>query len=174
MTRLVADLLELSRLESGQVTPRLLATDLAALGQEAVDSLLSRAEAKVLRVTLDIPSGLPPVLADGDMLRQVLANLLDNAIKFTPSGGGVTLSARERGSQVAVTVADTGIGIAPQHLPHIFERFYKGDQPRTGPSTGLGLAIVKHIVQAHGGEIGVESEEGRGSSFTFTLRAARA
>jgi two-component system, OmpR family, phosphate regulon sensor histidine kinase PhoR len=102
----------------------------------------------------------------------VLVNLLNNAARFTPSGGLVTVSAGAAGRFVEVWVRDTGTGIPREHLPHLFERFYKVDRARQGEGTGLGLAIVKHLVQVHGGDVGVESREGEGSAFHFTLRRA--
>lgn len=173
MARLVSDLLELSRLESGQVMPHLTQTDITRLIDEIRESLFMAAEAKEIAIEVDASPRPLLVEADSDMVRQVLFNLLDNAIKFTQAGGRVTITARKRESGVAVTIADTGIGIAPEHLPHIFERFYKVEKSRAGGGTGLGLAIAKHIVQAHGGEIRVESEEGKGSAFTFTLPVSR-
>ena len=106
------------------------------------------------------------------MLRQVLSNLLENALKFTWVEGEITLSARAEAGFVTINVSDNGVGVPEEHLPHIFERFYKVDRSRRDGGTGLGLAIVKHIVQAHGGEAWAESCEGGGSSFSFRLPAA--
>ena len=106
------------------------------------------------------------------MLRQVLSNLLENALKFTWVEGEITLSARAEAGFVTINVSDNGVGIPEEHLPHIFERFYNVDRSRRGGGTGLGLAIVKHIVQAHGGEAWVESREGGGSTFSFSLPLA--
>jgi len=103
---------------------------------------------------------------------QVLINLLHNAIKFTPPGGRVHLSARQDGDRVLVSVSDTGVGIAAEDLPRIFERFYKADRSRSGGGTGLGLAIARHLVEGHGGRIWVESQEGKGSTFSFSLPVA--
>ncbi len=169
MTLLVADLLELSRLESGQMTPRLTPVNLAILAEEAIDRLRSRAQRKQLTLVDAVSGETPPVLADPDMLRQVLSNLLENAVKYTAGGGSVTISAAVLGTSVVTSVADTGIGIAREHLPHVFERFYKVERARREGGTGLGLAIVKHIVQVHGGEVRVESREGEGSTFSFSL-----
>jgi two-component system phosphate regulon sensor histidine kinase PhoR len=114
------------------------------------------------------------VLADSDAIHQVLVNLLDNALKYTPPGGRVTVSARSGNGTVEFCVADTGIGIGAEHLPRLFERFYRVDKARSRElgGTGLGLSIVKHIVRAHGGDVRVESEPARGSSFFFVLPAA--
>jgi two-component system phosphate regulon sensor histidine kinase PhoR len=99
----------------------------------------------------------------------VLVNLLHNSIKFTPSGGNITISAISSGDSLQVSVADSGVGISADDLPRIFERFYKADRARSGGGTGLGLAIVKHIIEAHGGKIWAQSVEGKGATFTFTL-----
>ena len=99
-------------------------------------------------------------------------NLIHNAIKFTPPGGRITVSAKPLADCVVVSVSDTGIGIAPDHLSRIFERFFKADKSRASEGSGLGLAIAKHIVQAHNGEIWVESEQGKGSTFSFSLPRA--
>ena len=116
---------------------------------------------------------MPSIPGDEEKLRQVLSNLLENALKFTSVEGAITLSARVEGRNVGVSVRDNGVGIPEEHQPHIFERFYKVDRSRRDGGTGLGLAIVKHIVQAHGGEVWVESREGGGSAFSFRLPLAR-
>ncbi len=169
MALLVSDLLDLSRIESGQVSPQLVPVDVGQLVSESVERLTSRAQEKRLRVVTEIGDGLSHALADRNMVAQVLSNLLDNAIKFTGPGGQVTVVACVEDKRVAISVADTGIGIPREHTDRIFERFYKVEKSRAGGGTGLGLAIAKHIVRAHGGEIWVESEEGHGSTFTFTL-----
>ncbi len=115
---------------------------------------------------------LPRVPADEARMEQVLVNLIHNAIKFTPSGGRITVSARAEGDKLVVSVSDTGVGIPEDDLPRVFERFYKADRSRAGGGTGLGLAIAKHVVEAHGGRIWVESVEGRGATFRFTIPLA--
>jgi two-component system phosphate regulon sensor histidine kinase PhoR len=117
---------------------------------------------------------LPPVLGDPGRLEQVLVNLLDNAVKYTPGNGSVTIFAAESGDMVQISVSDTGAGIPPKDLPRIFERFYRVDAARSREveGTGLGLAIVKHIVQLHGGAVSAESTPGKGSTFSFTLKKA--
>ncbi len=131
-------------------------------------------EPKPVRVETDLPPSLPPVLADPGALRQILSNLLDNAIKFTPPGGQVSVRGSLRENYLCIEVRDSGIGIASSDLPRIFERFYRADVslPRTPGSTGLGLAIVKHLVLAQGGQLWAESQLGAGSAFFFTLPVA--
>jgi signal transduction histidine kinase len=110
------------------------------------------------------------VMGDPDRLRQLLLNLVDNALKYTPPGGEVTLKLGRDDGWVQVSVADTGVGIAPEDLPHIFDRFYRADPSRTRPGgSGLGLSIVQWIAQAHGGHVDVESQPGKGSTFTVWL-----
>ena len=169
MTNLVADLLELSRLESGHVVPHRTPLDLALLIQEAVERFAMPAAQNEVTLRHLVSDAAPQVSADADMLRQVLSNLLDNAIKYTAPSGSVEVSARTANGNAVVTVADTGQGIPREHVPHVFERFYKVERARREGGTGLGLAIVKHIVQAHGGDVFVESQEGAGSTFVFTL-----
>jgi two-component system phosphate regulon sensor histidine kinase PhoR len=120
-------------------------------------------------VVKGLATDLPLVPADKARIRQVIVNLLHNAIKFTDAGGQITITSRREGDSVTVAIADTGRGIAREYQPHVFERFYKGDKARAGEGTGMGLAIAKHIVEVHGGDIRVESEEGRGSTFSFSL-----
>ena len=118
---------------------------------------------------LDIVSGLPSVFADGARMEQILVNLIHNAIKFTPPGGRITVSSGAETGKITVSVSDTGVGISEDDLPRVFERFYKADRARAGGGTGLGLAIAKHVVEAHGGRIWVESVEGRGATFSFSI-----
>lgn len=172
MTGLVNDLLELARLESGQTTLRLAPTNISALVDECVAALRMKAEDKGVVLTAGMPNDLPLSAVDADRLRQVLLNLLDNGIKFTPPEGKVAVTGQRTPDGIRISVQDTGIGIAPEHLPHIFERFYKVERGPRDSGSGLGLAIVKHIVQAHGGTIAVESKEGEGSTFSFTLPLA--
>ena len=137
--------------------------------------LQERAAQKSIAIINDSASStVPRVIADQGRLEQVVVNLLENAIKYTPDGGTVRLHTEKFGENVKVTVADTGIGIPFKDLPRIFERFYRVDEARTREQggTGLGLAIVKHIVQLHGGAVSVTSEPGKGSVFSFTLRPA--
>jgi two-component system, OmpR family, phosphate regulon sensor histidine kinase PhoR len=177
MSQMVEELTELSQIESGQVRLRLERMCVADLAAVPLDRLRSQAERGDLKLVVDIPADLPEVLVDQERVQQVITNLLHNAIKFTPAGGEIRVSAHEDNppagdaTEVVVAVQDNGIGISRQDLPRVFERFYKSDRARTRSrgGTGLGLAIARHIVEAHGGRIWVESKEGRGSTFFFTL-----
>jgi len=171
LTQMVQELLELSRIESGQAPLRLKPTSVADVVLSPVERLRAQAERASLRLIVHLPADLPPVLADAERVKQVITNVVHNAIKFTPAGGQVTLSAEPVGDEVIISVRDTGVGIPADELPRIFERFYKADRARSGGGTGLGLAIAKHIVQAHGGRIWVESVEGKGSTFYVALPA---
>jgi len=132
------------------------------------------ARKKSITLTLDIPEDIPGIQADELLLEQAMLNLIDNAIKYTREGGTVTLSAQSKGNEVEVSVSDTGIGIASEHLPRIFERFYRVDKGRSREmgGTGLGLSIVKNIIEKHGGKVWAESELNEGSTFFFTLHKA--
>jgi signal transduction histidine kinase len=173
LNRLVSDLQELAQAEAGRLRLHCQPLDAATALQQAVAVAAAQAGAKGVRLDVQTPGDLPLVLADAERVGQVLRNLLDNAIVYTPEGGRVTLSA-VAGESVKVRVADTGEGIPPEDLPHIFERFYRVDPSRsrsTGGS-GLGLAIVKQLVEQQGGQVAVESRIGEGSSFSFTLPLA--
>lgn len=172
LTQMVQELLELSRIESGQVPLEVRPVDVAEVVIPPAERLRSLAEQAGLDMAFDLPEGLPPVLADPERLGQVVTNLVHNAIKFTPAGGRIRITARQVGRAVQVSVEDTGVGIPSEDLDRIFERFYKADRSRSSGGTGLGLAIAKHIVQAHGGRIWAQSAEGRGSTFFFTLPVA--
>lgn len=171
MRRLIESLLQLARLDAGEDARRREELDLAALAREAVEQLLPLAEER--GIVLRLEAGPAPVRGDGDRLAQVLANLLTNAIHHNREGGEVRVATRPLpGGGAELVVADTGPGIAAEHLPHIFERFYRADQARTHRGrTGLGLAIVKAIVEVHGGEVTVASVPDRGATFTVRLPA---
>jgi len=153
--------------------------DLTALAVRVVDSFQTQALEKGVTLTTELaPDGstepaevLPPMEVDVQRVSQVLFNLLSNALRYTPTGGTITVRAERVGDQVRVAVADTGEGIPPEDLPYVFERFYRADKSRARASggSGLGLAIAKQIVEAHGGRIWVESWVGVGSTFVFTL-----
>ena len=179
MHRMVLDLLDLARLDAGTLELQRAPVNLPALLHSIAEKFTPQAHAT--GVSIHVESGsLPAVMGDGDRLAQVFSNLVDNALKNTPEGGMVTLRARSAGpatapgagSEIQVDVEDSGAGIPPEALPHIFERFYQADPSRPGGEkhgTGLGLAIVKEIVGAHGGKISVRSTPGAGSIFTVTL-----
>jgi len=172
LAQMVRELLELARIESGKVPFRLASVAVADVVLPPVERLRPQAERAGLQLTVGLPADLPPVLADGERIHQVVTNLVHNAIKFTPARGAVSITATVGEGQVIVAVRDTGVGIPAEDLPRIFERFYKADRARAGEGTGLGLAIARHIVQGHGGRIWAESREGRGSTFRFSLPTA--
>ncbi len=169
LSQLVQELLELSRIESGRVALRRETTDVVQLVRQAAERLQPLAGRQGIGLSVQAEPGLPELFIDGDRVQQVIINLVHNAIKFTPPGGQVTVAMRASSEGVEVSVSDTGLGISPEDLPRIFERFYKGDRSRSGGGTGLGLAIAKHTIQAHGGRIWAESTEGQGSIFYFSL-----
>ena len=173
LAQLVNELLTLTRVESGEERFVLAAVGPLALVADTVRRLGALAARAEVGLTREVPDGLPAVLADAERIAQVFANLVHNAVKFTPAGGAVRVTAVRAATGVAFSVTDTGSGISAEELPRVFERFYKGDRSRANRGTGLGLAIAKHIVQAHGGAITVASDgPGRGATFTFTLPAA--
>ena len=173
MINMAGDLLELSRLESGQVPIHLYPMDLRPLLEDVRTGFERRAVARAISINATYDEDVPLAMGDEEKLRQALVNLLDNAIKFTPDAGRITLTTLADGGFVQVRVNNTGLGIPREHLPHVFERFYKVDRSRHDGGTGLGLAIVKHIVQLHGGEVTVQSQEGEGATFSFTLPRAQ-
>jgi two-component system phosphate regulon sensor histidine kinase PhoR len=172
LTQMVAELLELSRIESGQVPLRLSPVSMTDVVLPTTERLRALAERGGVDLVVHLPTELPGVQADLERTQQVITNLLHNAVKFTPPGGRISVSAEAVGDEVVLSVQDTGVGIPAEDVPRIFERFYKADRARSGGGTGLGLAIAKHIVQGHGGRIWVESVEGEGSTFSFTLPLA--
>jgi two-component system phosphate regulon sensor histidine kinase PhoR len=169
LTQMATELLELSRIESGQVPLELRPVSAGNLIASAAERMRTQAERAGLSLRVTRPPEPCLVQADLPRLEQVLVNLVHNAIKFTPPGGEVSLSARLEGQVVCFTVQDTGAGIPADDLERIFERFYKADRARSSGGTGLGLSISRHLVEAHGGRIWAESVEGRGSQFHFTL-----
>ncbi len=171
---LIADLLSISALESQQARLNFEPVSMRAAAQSVLDELARQAQERAITVSLKIPERIPAVRADAQRLHQVLFNLLDNAIKYTQAGGHVTILAAEKDNAIETAVADDGGGIAPEHLPHVFERFYRVDKARSRElgGTGLGLSIVKHIVQSHGGRVWAESQIEKGSTFYFTLPRA--
>jgi signal transduction histidine kinase len=171
LRRLVDDLRTLSLTDAGElrldrqaIPPRMLLERLAAVHRH-------RADEQEVAITIQAEPNTPDVHVDQDRMAQVLGNLIDNALRYTPPGGEITLGARTQGAATLLTVRDTGAGIPPEHLPHVFDRFYRGDSARSidGGESGLGLAIAKAIVEAHGGTISVESTPGAGTTFTIAL-----
>lgn len=186
LARLTNELLDLSRIETGVVTPQRQPVSLGTLAHTAIQKLVIYAERKHIRIECDASDALPYVNADPDQMQRVLLNLLDNAIKFTPPGGQITIRVKptynlvinqvsEKGKWIVVSVQDNGVGIPPEDLPHIFQRFYRSHahapETRTDTSsgTGLGLAIVKSIIEAHAGRVWAESTPGKGSVISFAL-----
>ncbi len=177
LSRLVDDLQELNRVEADAFKLDLKPVAVADLVNAAVARLGRQFEEKGVALTSNLPANLPLVQADEDRVGQVLLNLIGNALQYTPATGEVQVSAARGGDEVEVSVRDTGLGIPAEHLPHIFDRFYRVDRSRSrraGGGSGIGLTIAKRLVEAHGGRIWVESEgEGKGSKFTFTLKAVK-
>jgi len=173
LSELVSDLLELSRLDARERPLSVTPVGLGEVVLRATEAMQPRAAAKHVSMTHHIPDGLA-ARADAKALEQVLVNLLDNAVKYTPEGGTVELSARRDDERVELSVRDTGLGIEARHLPRLFERFYRVDRGRSRDmgGTGLGLSIVRHLVSAMGGDVRVQSQLGVGSTFTVVLAAA--
>lgn len=169
LTQMVQELGELSSIESSDAPLAKSPFDLEGLIRDLAERLRPQADRAGVALNVDISGGLPEVTADSERIGQALVNLAHNAIKFTPPGGTVTLSAVQEGNVIRVSISDTGVGITADDLPRIFERFYKADKSRSGGGTGLGLAIVKHIIEAHGGRVWAESTAGKGSTFHFIL-----
>jgi two-component system phosphate regulon sensor histidine kinase PhoR len=169
LTQLVEELLELARIESGAAPMTFVAIDANQLVRAAVRRFTQQSERAGISLAADAPAEHLTLLGDAERLERALGNLIANAIKFTDAGGQVTVGAAPVGSDVALSVRDTGIGIAPEEQARVFERFYKADRGRGEGGTGLGLAIVKHVALAHGGTVRVESRPGRGATFTMLL-----
>ncbi len=171
LNRLIGDLLSLSRIEAKQGEIHKTPVDLEKLIYNVVSVLSPQANEKNLALNVHIKKPLPTIKVDSDMIGQLMINLVDNAIKYTPEGGTVDIMAVSERDGVKVAVKDTGIGISRESIPRLFERFYRVDKARSREmgGTGLGLAIVKHILEVHGGTIDVESRVGAGSTFTFFL-----
>jgi signal transduction histidine kinase len=171
MTSLLADLLDVSRIEAGGLALERAPHAVDALVSEALDHQRALADERGVALRAEVDASMPPVDVDRDRALRVFANLLGNALKFTPAGGSITVRAAREGAFASVSVADTGAGIAADHLPRLFERYWQGPSDGHG-GAGLGLAIVKGLVEAHGGAVRVESAVGRGSTFSFTLPLA--
>ncbi|MCX2727132.1 ATP-binding protein [Thermomicrobium sp. 4228-Ro] len=173
LTRLVSQLLELTKAESGQLHLARVLTDLVTLARSTLERFRPRADAKRIRLELVADDRLPPVPCDPDRIVQVLANMLDNALKFTPEDGCVRLELARDENAVHVRVRDTGPGIPSEEIDRVFERFFKGDRARSSSGSGLGLAIAKHLVQLHGGRVWAENAPEGGAVVGFTLPLAR-
>jgi two-component system, OmpR family, sensor histidine kinase BaeS len=176
LNHLVDDLQELSRVEAGAYDLELAPVSLGNLVLQAARRLKHEFNTKGVELILRVPDQLPDIQADGGRVMQILTNLLGNALQYTPSGGHVTVSVTQLLGELQVSVLDTGVGIAPQHQPHLFDRFYRADKSRSrsnGGGSGIGLTIARHLVEVHGGRIWVKSEgEEKGSLFAFTLPVA--
>ncbi|NOX61869.1 MAG: cell wall metabolism sensor histidine kinase WalK [Chloroflexi bacterium] len=175
LQHLVDDLRTLSLVDAGELTLNLQTISPSSLLGRTAAAYATQAQEKGVSLRLLARKNLPDILVDPDRMAQVLGNLVSNALRFTPEGGEIRLGAKEEGGAVRLEVQDTGPGIPPDKLPHIFERFYRGDAARTvgEGQSGLGLAIAKSLVEAHGGDIGVKSELGKGTTFTITLPAVK-
>ena len=174
MQQLIDDLLDLARIESG-IGLNLQPCEADEIIKGVVEQMSGQADAKRIDMRLELSSALPRVVADPDRLHQVVANLVSNAIKYTPEGGQVTVRAAPRDGSLLIEVEDTGIGIPPDAQPRVFEKFFRVRTPETEhiEGTGLGLAIVKSLVEAHGGQVWLRSAPGQGSTFSFTMPVAR-
>ncbi|MES1256712.1 MAG: ATP-binding protein, partial [Acidobacteriota bacterium] len=168
LDRLMRELLDLSKIEAGDVAPVRAAVLPSALARDAAESLRLQVEARGLHLVVDAPPDTPAVFADRSQVERVLVNLVSNAARATPGGGTITLSAARKGDDVAFSVADTGAGIPRDYLARVFEPFVQVPNATPG-GAGLGLTIARRIVEAHGGQLTVQSEPGRGSTFTFTV-----
>jgi two-component system phosphate regulon sensor histidine kinase PhoR len=175
LRHLARDLAEIARIETGELEMTVTSFALGPLVEEVTESLGPVAAEKGVTLSERLPEGLPRVKGDRERLRQVLSNLVDNAVKYNREGGTAEVAARHMpGGSVKVNVVDDGVGVEPEHVERLTERFYRVDQSRSRRQggTGLGLAIVKHILSAHGSELSVSSSPGRGSTFGFVLAAA--
>jgi len=177
LNRLVDDLQELSRVEARAYQLDIRPVDVLSLVHTVTKRLAPRFESKHISLNLELPSDLPHILADEDRAIQILTNLTGNALQYTPERGNVTITAKEVKDEIEITICDTGVGISPEHLSHIFDRFYRVDKSRSrqsGGGSGIGLTIARALIEAHGGRIWVESAgDGNGSTFAFTVPSAK-
>ena len=169
LVQMVEELLQLSRIESGEVPLTLQPLEIRDVLATAVDRMAPQAQKHGMKLSIKIQTPVPSVMVDRVLIERAIVNLIDNAVKFTPEGGSIVVSARSSDSVVTVEVRDNGEGIDPFDLPRVFERFYKADRARRAGGTGLGLAIVKHTIEAHGGKVKAESNPGKGSTFSFSI-----
>ena len=176
MHRMALDLLDLARFEAGTADLKMSSVDMGPLLRGVIEKFALQAQKAGVNLQMDVPSDLPLLIGDGDRLAQVFTNLVDNALKYTPANGHVTLSAANVGSEMELSITDTGEGVPDEALPHLFDRFYQVDPSRAGGEkhgAGLGLAIVQEITQAHGGRISVRSQAGHGTTFVIHLPLAQ-
>ena len=166
---LIDSLLDMSRLESGRFQIQKQRLPIRDIIHEAIDSFYTLARDKDMLLSKNIPTILPELEVDGERLKQVIANLVSNAIKFSKDGGGISVKAEVKDGELLVQVTDQGIGIPEEAMPHLFERFYRAEDSMARGGAGLGLYISKQIIEAHGGRIWAESKVGKGSTFSFTL-----
>jgi len=171
LSQLSQEMMELAQIESGQVLLKLEVTELEPVIRRSVTHLLPQAAVKKQHLSLVVPSDLT-ALVDEAMIGRVMNNLVHNAVKFTPEGGQITVTAKAMGDDVQICVSDTGPGIPKDEQRRVFERFYKADRARSRGGTGLGLAIARHIVEGHGGQLSLESTPGQGATFCFTVPRA--
>jgi two-component system, NtrC family, sensor histidine kinase KinB len=171
LEKLISDLTDLSRIESGEAAPHFATVQIGEVIENVIETYSLKARAKDQEIKTDIAADLPPLLVDAGQIRQVLDNLLSNAVRNTPRGGSIQIDAARREDYVAISVADTGCGIPPEYLSRLFTRFLSVPDTQSG-GTGLGLAISKRLVEAHRGQISARSEIGRGTTVTFTLPIA--
>ncbi|HVO69625.1 MAG TPA: HAMP domain-containing sensor histidine kinase, partial [Aggregatilineaceae bacterium] len=170
LTQLVQEMRDLSLIESGQMPIRLTSSNLLSIVQTSVEPLLTLVESKNQTISLAVPENIC-VLADDLQIQRAIKNILHNAVKFTPEGGQIQITATQNGNEAILSVCDSGPGIPADDLPRVFERFFQADRARR-EGTGLGLAIVRHIVMAHGGRVWAESVEGEGATFYIALALA--
>jgi NtrC-family two-component system sensor histidine kinase KinB len=171
---MVNDLLDLSRMEAGKLVMEIGEAVLSSIAEKALEAMQGQAQESAIELAAQIPSGLPPVLADANKILWVLTNLVANALRYTPRGGFVRIAAEQEERLVRIEVRDNGRGIPYEDQPRIFEKFFQSkDQPEVRGSLGIGLAICKEIIRAHGGTIWVDSTPGQGSVFSFTLPLVR-
>jgi signal transduction histidine kinase len=173
LVHMVNDLLDIARIESGRAVMKMEEQDLKTVISDVADLISIQCKNKNIELITNIQKDIPPVLADRTQLERVFINLLGNAVKFTPESGKITIKAHTEDNVIQVDISDTGIGIPPDSLSMLFEEFYRVDNPinQLVKGTGLGLSLVKHIIEAHKGKIWVESKQGKGSTFSFTLPA---
>ncbi|MGH7625433.1 MAG: sensor histidine kinase, partial [Gemmatimonadaceae bacterium] len=172
MNRLIQDLLDIASIETGHLAMERHRQDVAPLLAQLETIFAGTATEHGVTLAVAASAPLAPVMADGERLLQVLTNLVANALKFTPAGGTIQVTAEADGATVRFAVRDTGAGIPPEHLPHLFDRFWQARRGASERGTGLGLAISKGIVEGHGGSIHVVSQIGSGSTFSFTIPVA--